>query len=84
MAQGVSKSKMRRHSADKGYYANFKATYPVKLLRRKANREKRLIAVSIHPEIGSPSQLRTRVKLGKLTQEDRRKAMKKKTEAVIA
>lgn len=58
--QKAGAKKLRRSSADKGYYARYAATYPGKLIRRKGNRQKRIEAARLHPEIGSPSQLRMR------------------------
>lgn len=58
--QKAGSKKLRRSSADKGYYARFKEQYSGKLIRRKANRQKRIEAARLHPEIGSPSQLRQR------------------------
>lgn len=60
--QKAGAKKLRRSSADAGYYARFAATYPGKALRRKANRQKRIEAARLFPEIGSPSQIRQRRK----------------------
>lgn len=64
MAQGKpSKSKMRRSSADKAYYARYRERYAGKQLRAKRRRARQIDAAQDHPEIGSPSQVRTRLRL---------------------
>ncbi len=59
-----SRKKGRRSAKHKTYYANFKAMYTGKLIRRRAKREKRIAAAKEHPEIGSPSQLIERKRRG--------------------
>jgi hypothetical protein len=55
-----SRKKGRRSSKKKPYYQAYRLKYPSKLIRRRADRERRLAAAKEHPEIGSPSQLRWR------------------------
>lgn len=63
MAQGKpSKSKLRRVGADKAYYTRYKEQYRGKVMRRRADREKRVTAARDFPHIGSPSQIRIRRK----------------------
>lgn len=54
--------KLRRCYKDEGYYKAYRQSYSGKLIRRRANRERRLKAALEHPEIGSPSQLKLRRK----------------------
>lgn len=55
-----NRKKGRRSSHKKGYYSNFAVRLTGKKLRKKHDRSKRLAAAVRHPEIGSPSQIRTR------------------------
>lgn len=61
-----NRKKARRSSHDKPYYTRYRERYSGKLIRRKADRLNRIKAAREHPDIGSPSQLRMRIKNGQL------------------
>ena len=61
-----SRHKLRRSVRKQPYYEKYRQRYSGKLIRRRGDRERRILAAKAHPEIGSPSQLRTRKRKGLL------------------
>lgn len=58
--------KSHRSAVKRAYYERYKQRYSGKLIRRRGEQQKRILAAKAHPEIGSPSQLRLRKKRGLL------------------